>query len=80
MQQRSGHLYAQIAGQQLLRNRATDTEVRARSIADNESDEVSVPVQSLSIRARLVLHHHAQLALSVEFEMDLRSEQSDLFF
>ena len=80
MQQRSGHLYAQIAGQQLLRNRATDTEVRARSIADNESDEVSVHVQSLSIQARLVLHHHAQLALSVEFEMDLRSEQSDLFF
>ena len=41
MQRQSGLLCVQTAGQQLLPNRATDTEEPARRIAAKQSDEAS---------------------------------------
>ena len=57
MQRQSGLLCVQSAGQQLLPNRATDTEERARRIAEKESDEASLQHDSFDLdQARLASH------------------------
>ncbi len=78
-QRESGLLCVQSAGQQLLPNLVTNTEERARRIAEKPSDEASVST-ILSIDTKLGLHPLTQLASSTQFEMDLRLEQSNLFF
>ena len=56
-QPESGLLCVQSAGQELLPNRATDTEERARRIVEKESDEASLQHDSFDLhQARLASH------------------------
>ncbi len=56
-QPENGLLCVQSAGQELLPNRATDTEERARRIVEKESDEASLQHDSFDLRkARLASH------------------------
>ena len=56
-QRESGLLCVQSAGQSLLPNLVTDTEERARRIAEKESDEASLQHDSFYLRkARLASH------------------------
>ena len=55
--QHSGLLSAPIAGQGSLHSRATDTEERARRIAEKESDEASLQHDTVDLlQARLASH------------------------
>ena len=56
-QRESGLLCVQSAGQQLLPNLVTNTEERARRIAEKESDEASLQHDSFDLhQARLASH------------------------
>ena len=56
-QRESGLLCVQSAGQQLLPNLVTNTEERARRIAEKESDEASLQHDSCDLhQARLASH------------------------
>lgn len=79
-QRESGLLCVQTAGQELLPNRATDTEERARRIAEEQSDEALIQHDSFDLHQARLASHLTQLASSAQFEMDLRLEQSNLFF
>ena len=57
-QRESGLLCVQTAGQELLPNRATDTEERARRIAEEQSDEALIQHDSFDLhQARLASPH-----------------------